>query len=68
MIRFVDEESDVMFSISVGYNKDHTSKANQVTRFESLRSRYLALGPSQKMLTDALVQPLGPSRQRENVT
>ncbi len=39
-IRFVDEDGDVMFTISVGYNKDHTPKADQVARFETLRGRY----------------------------
>jgi putative heme utilization carrier protein HutX len=47
-IRFVDEEGDVMFSISVGYNKDHTPRADQVVRFESLRRKYDAFDMSQQ--------------------
>jgi len=39
-IRFVDEDGDVMFTISVGYTKEHSPKADQVAQFEALRSKY----------------------------
>ncbi|WP_244622878.1 heme utilization cystosolic carrier protein HutX [Microvirga brassicacearum] len=38
-LRFINEEGGVMFTIYVGYNKDHTLKADQLARFESLRQK-----------------------------
>jgi heme iron utilization protein len=40
-VQFVNAEGGVMFKIYVGYNKDHTLKADQVARFEALRGRYV---------------------------
>jgi len=39
-LHFVNGEGGAMFKIYVGYNKDHTLKADQVARFEALRARY----------------------------
>lgn len=38
-LQFINREGDAMFKIYVGYNKDHTLKADQVARFEALRER-----------------------------
>jgi putative heme utilization carrier protein HutX len=39
-LHFINKEGGAMFKIYVGYNKDHTLKADQVDRFEALRARY----------------------------
>ena len=38
-LQFINRDGGDMFKIYVGYNKDHTLKADQVARFEALREK-----------------------------
>jgi putative heme utilization carrier protein HutX len=41
-VPFINQDGGAMFKIYVGYNKDHTLKADQVERFEALFGKYRA--------------------------